>query len=78
VICALLLVNAQPGAWHDVRSRLAALDGVDWVALTTGAFDIVLRVRVPDLAMLRSLVLDELQTMPEIRNTQTCLVLDEV
>jgi DNA-binding Lrp family transcriptional regulator len=51
---------------------------VEWVGLCTGAFDYVLRVRVTDLKALRTLVLDQIQAMPEVRNSQTILVLDEV
>ena len=77
-VCALLLLSARQGAWHEVREKLASLEGVEWVALCTGAFDFVLRARVSDLKELRALVLDELQAMPEIRNSQTILVLDEI
>jgi DNA-binding Lrp family transcriptional regulator len=77
-VCALLLLSARQGAWHEMKERLATLPGVEWVGLCTGAFDFVLRVRVADLKALRALVLDELQSMPEIRNSQTILVLDEV
>jgi DNA-binding Lrp family transcriptional regulator len=77
-VCALLMVSARQGAWHEVSARLSALPGVEWVGLCTGAFDYVLRVRVTDLKALRTLVLDQIQAMPEVRNSQTILVLDEV
>jgi Lrp/AsnC family transcriptional regulator, leucine-responsive regulatory protein len=77
-VCALLMVSARQGAWHELSTRLAALPGVEWVGLCTGSFDYVLRVRVTDLKALRTLVLDQIQAIPEVRNSQTILVLDEV
>ncbi len=38
----------------------------------------VLMVRAPDLMALRDLVLLKLHDMPEVRTTQTMLLLDEV
>lgn len=76
-LVALLLVHVDQHAWRDVRERFADLPGVEWVGLTTGEFDFVLLVRAPDVAHLRDVVLEELQGMPEVRNTRTIFVLDE-
>jgi DNA-binding Lrp family transcriptional regulator len=50
---------------------------VDHVALTSGAHDILLRVRVRDAASLRDVVLTRLQDIPEVRSTQTVLIFEE-
>ena len=44
--------------------------------MTSGEFDFVVLVRVPDIAALRDVVL-RLQGMPEVRSTQTIFILDE-
>jgi DNA-binding Lrp family transcriptional regulator len=77
-VAALLLLSVRQGAWRDLKDRLAALPGVEWVALAAGPFDFVLLVRAADLAQLRDVVLGEIQAMPEVRNSQTILLLDEV
>jgi DNA-binding Lrp family transcriptional regulator len=77
-VVALLMLAVRQGAWPDLSRRLGELPGVDWVGLCTGPFDFVLRVRVADLHALRELVLDRVLAMPEIRSSQTILVLDEV
>jgi len=76
-IAALVLVSVVQHAWRGVGERLRLLEGVEWLALSTGSFDYVLLVRAPDIAHLRDVVLDGLQNIPEIQSTQTMLLLDE-
>ncbi len=77
-IGAVVLGDVEQASWRAVRKRLLALPGVEYVALTSGGHDFMLIVRAPDMAALRDLVLLKLHDMPEIRTTQTMLMLDEV
>ena len=56
-IAALILVNVDQGDWRDARRRLLELPGVQYLALTSGTFDFVVLVRVPDVETLRDVVL---------------------
>lgn len=76
-IAALVLVNVVQHAWREVGQRLRRLPGVEWLALSTGSFDYVLLVRAPDVDHLRDVILDGLQSIPEIQSAQTLLLLDE-
>lgn len=76
-IAALILVNVEQHAWRAARDELLHLPGLEYVALTSGGFDFVVLVRVPDIDALRDVVLVRLQGMPQIRSTQTIFVLDE-
>jgi DNA-binding Lrp family transcriptional regulator len=76
-ITALVLVNVEQRAWENSLAELGALPGVEYVALTSGAFDFVLVVRVPDIGTLRDVLLVRLQGMRQVRSTQTVFVLDE-
>ena len=76
-IGAVVLGDVEQASWRVVRKRLLALPGVEYVALTSGGHDFMLIVRAPDMAALRDLVLLKLHDMPEIRTTQTMLMLDE-
>ena len=71
-------MQIEQNAWREVRERLIRLPAIQHFALTGGAFDIIALARVPDQAHLRSLVLDEIQSIPGVRNTQTQLVFEEV
>jgi len=76
-IAALILVNVEQHEWRTARDELAALPGLEYLAFTSGGFDMVLLVRVPDMLTLRDVVLVRLQGSPRVRSTQTIFVLDE-
>ena len=76
-IAALVLVNVVQHSWRGVGDRLRRLPGVEWMALSSGTFDYVLLVRAPDIDHLRDVVLDDLQSIPEIQSSQTLVLLDE-
>jgi uncharacterized protein with GYD domain len=60
-----------------VRDELKTLPGLEYLAFTSGGFDMVLLVRVPDVVTLRDVVLVRLHGSPRVRDTQTIFVLDE-
>jgi DNA-binding Lrp family transcriptional regulator len=76
-ITALILVNVEQNAWQEVRDELKTLPGLEYLAFTSGGFDMVLLVRVPDVVALRDVVLVRLHGSPRVRDTQTIFVLDE-
>lgn len=76
-ITALILVNVEQSNWQTVRDELMALPGLEYLAFTSGGFDMVLLVRVPDVVALRDVVLVRLHGSPHVRSTQTIFVLDE-
>ena len=76
-ITALILMDIDQHAWRDVADTVLELPGVEFVALTTGSFDVVLLVRAADMETLRDVVLERLQSMPAVRSTQTSFVLEE-
>ena len=76
-ITALILMDIDQHAWRDVEEQVIALPGVEFVALTTGTFDVVMLVRAADMETLRDVVLERLQSMAAVRSTQTSFVLEE-
>ncbi len=76
-ITALILVNVEQSKWQAVRDELKALPGLEYLAFTSGGFDMVLLVRVPDVVALRDVVLVRLHGSRHVRSTQTIFVLDE-
>lgn len=77
-ITAFVFVDIDQHAWRTIADRLMQLPGVEYVALTTGTFDLMLLVRAADMETLRDVVLERLQSMPEVRSTQTSFVLEEL
>ena len=76
-IAALVLANVDQSQWRQIRTAVAELPGLEYLAFTSGGFDLVLLVRLPDIADLRDIVLVRLHDIPGIRSTQTIFVLDE-
>ncbi len=77
-VVALVLLNVDQHAWRRVRDRLLEVDGLEYLAFTTGGFDLAAIVRATDIAHLRDVVLVQIQAIAEVRNTQTIFVLDEI
>ncbi len=76
-LAALILLNVEQQHWRDLPKRLLALPGVEYVAFTSGPFDMVLLVRAPDVAALRDVVLVKLHGMTEVKSSETIFILDE-
>jgi DNA-binding Lrp family transcriptional regulator len=76
-LAALVLVNVDQNQWRDIRREVLRLPGLEYLAFTSGGFDLVLLVRLPSVADLRDVVLVRLHDIPGIRTAQTIFVLDE-
>jgi DNA-binding Lrp family transcriptional regulator len=76
-IAALVLVSVEQSQWREVREEVLRLPGLEYLAFTSGAFDLVLLVRLPGIGDLRDVVLVRLHDIPGIRTAQTIFVLDE-
>ena len=72
-----MTITAEQHSWRRLRDEMLAMPEVDYFALTTGEFDMVLLVRAPDVETLRDVILVRLQNHPEINSTRTILILDE-
>jgi DNA-binding Lrp family transcriptional regulator len=76
-VTALILVNLEQRNWPSVHDALGAIPGVQWSAFTSGSFDMVLLVRMKDVAALRDVVLVQLHGLKFVKSSQTVFVLDE-
>jgi DNA-binding Lrp family transcriptional regulator len=76
-VAALILVNVEQNEWRAARDELLGLPGVEYLAFTSGGFDMVALVRVASIEALRDVVLDRLHGATHVRSTQTVFVLDE-
>jgi DNA-binding Lrp family transcriptional regulator len=76
-VAALVLIDAEQPRWDETLQELRRTPGVEWVGLTTGAFDFIALVRATDLTELRDVVLQSLRRIPGLQSTQTAILLDE-
>lgn len=77
-VTAVVLISFRQGDWREVQAAIAAMPEVQYAVLTTGAYDALLLVRLADIEALRRFILERVQRRPEVRSSQTVLVLDEV
>ncbi|GAC1570380.1 MAG: Lrp/AsnC family transcriptional regulator [Candidatus Dormibacteria bacterium] len=77
-ITALVQLSCRQPAWRVLRERVASMPEVEWAGLVTGEHDAVLLVRVPDVETLRDVLLERLQAIEGVHNTETVFVLEEV
>jgi len=76
-ITALVLVDVDQQRWHSARDAMLELPGVEYLAFTLGTFDMVLLVRAADVDDLRTVVLERLHELDEVRSAQTVVVVEE-
>ena len=77
-VAALVFVNIEQHDWRTLRSDLAAIPGVEYLAMCTGRFDLMLIARAESIAALRDVLLERIQRIDGIRSTETVVILDEV
>ena len=63
------------GAVEDVADRLAELDAVDYVLMTTGRFDLIIEVVCADDDEFIGLLDNHIRILPEVRSTETFMYL---
>lgn len=74
---AYVTMHVDQASWHELRDRLMAIPEVEHIALVGGDFDVLLLVRARDNEDLRRVVLEELQSIPSVRDTRTALVFED-
>lgn len=70
-------VHAELGKAPEIADRLAQLNEVRLVALTTGAFDLVVDVFLPTVSDFLAFIQDELAHIPGIKGVDTSTVLQQ-
>jgi DNA-binding Lrp family transcriptional regulator len=76
-ISAYVHIKISQHSWKSVRQRVTKIPEVWHAALVSGENDLVLLIRARDAATMRDLVLNRLQTMPDVLSTQTVLNLND-
>ncbi|MQS13146.1 Lrp/AsnC family transcriptional regulator [Streptomyces kaniharaensis] len=74
---AYITLKIVQNSWRTVREQLLGLPGVAHIALVGGDFDVLLLVHTADNHALRELVLNRIQSIPQVLGTRTMLVFEE-
>jgi Lrp/AsnC family transcriptional regulator for asnA, asnC and gidA len=70
-------IHAELGKAPEIAEQLAEREEVRFVALTTGAFDLIVDVFLPSVTDFLRFIQDELAHIPGIKGIETSTVLDQ-
>jgi len=73
---AFVLIKARTGEVRDVIHDLRKVDGVIEAHVTFGPYDAVAVLEATDLARLGAITASEIQPIPGVEQTLTCLSVD--
>jgi Lrp/AsnC family transcriptional regulator for asnA, asnC and gidA len=73
-VMADILIEAEPGRIHDIVHHLASLDRVTYASAATGDRDISIQVVARSVDELYDFVINQVQSVPGIRQTRTYLL----
>ncbi|HEY0520725.1 MAG TPA: Lrp/AsnC ligand binding domain-containing protein, partial [Ilumatobacteraceae bacterium] len=77
-VAALVFVDIEQHDWRTLRTALAAIPGVEYLAMCAGRFDLMLIARAETIPALRDVLLGQIQRIPGVRSTESVVILDEV
>jgi len=73
---AYILIHVRPGSVPEVIRNLRRLDGVLQANMTFGPYDIVAEINAENVNHLGKLVASNIQPIPGLIDTLTCLVVE--
>jgi len=73
---AYVLINCTLGKEEDVIEQVTGIDGVEAVDGVFGAYDIIVRVSVEDVTILRELITHKIRKIELIRSTLVLIVVE--
>lgn len=73
---AYVLIHVRPGSVGEVLGNLRRLKGILEAHMTFGPYDVVAIVQATDINHLGRLVASEIQPIPGILDTLTCMIVE--
>lgn len=73
---AFVLINVRNGQIMEVVKLLRTVPSVVEAHMTFGPYDVVTKVEVADLKEMGNLIAEEIQPIPGVIETLTCLAVD--
>ncbi|TFG03749.1 Lrp/AsnC family transcriptional regulator [Candidatus Thorarchaeota archaeon] len=73
-VLAYILMELEIGKSDEVLEQLRLIDEATKIAVTTGVYDIIVRLEVPTLEDLYDITVHKIHSIPGIRDTTTAVV----
>jgi DNA-binding Lrp family transcriptional regulator len=77
-VAAAVFIDIEQHDWRTLRAELAAIPGVEYLAMCAGRFDLMLIARAETISALRDVLLEQIQQHVGVRSTETVIILDEI
>lgn len=74
---AYVLINVRPGEVREVVRNLKRIEGMLEAYMTFGPYDVVATVSARDITHLGKILAQEIQPIPGVLQTLTCLAVEE-
>ncbi len=78
IVTSIVGIVADVNKVEAVSKSLAGNNNIEDIYVVTGEFDIIIKVRFPDLWTLQEFLVDELSKIPGVKNSKTMMVLSAV
>lgn len=75
VVTAMVHLKADTGKIETISASLSELNFIEDIYLVTGNWDMILKVRFPDVNQMRNFLIKELRNVDGIRDSYTSMVI---
>jgi len=75
VVTAMVQIKADTEKIEDISSHLSKLNFVEDIYLVTGNWDMVLKVRFPDMNQMKSFLIKDIRKIDGVKDTYTSMVI---
>lgn len=72
---AYVLLEAQAGKTDEALEKVKMINGVKNVSLVTGPYDLIIQIEAEDLKQLGRIVSEQVQIIPGVTKTITCVII---
>lgn len=76
-VSALVFVSLDQNKWKQFGMNLSQLEQLDYYAVSTGGYDVILRLRADDVPGIQHAVVDVISQWPCVRDTETVFLMQE-
>jgi DNA-binding Lrp family transcriptional regulator len=73
---AFVLINTEVGGENEVLKALIGVEGVEEAYIVYGIYDVVAKVRAPDIESLKTIVTTNIRKLPKVKSTLTMIVVE--
>lgn len=73
---AFVLINTEVGGEGEVLKALLQMDGVEEAYVVYGVYDIVAKIKAPDIESLKKIVTTNIRKLSKVKSTLTMVVVD--